>query len=57
VLDDVRTRFGIPVLDPPVPKSVRVAEAPGKGCSVLEHAPNSPAADAYRRLAEVLEPA
>lgn len=56
VLDGVHARYGIPVLDPPVPKSVKVAEAPGRGCSVLEHAPRSAAADAYRRLAEVLMP-
>ena len=54
VLDGVRDRYGIPVLDPPVPKSVKVAEAPGKGFSVIDHAPRSSAADAYRRLAESL---
>src|SRR4051812_49041409 len=55
VLEDVRGRYGLEVLDPPVPKSVRVAEAPGRGCSVLEHASSSPSADAYRRLAAVLD--
>ena len=29
VLDDVQTRFGLTVLDPPIPKTVRFAEAPG----------------------------
>jgi len=56
VLDSVRSRYDVEVLDPPVPKSIKVAEAPGRGCSVLEHAPRSGAADAYRRLAEVLIP-
>ena len=56
VLDDVRQRYGLEVLEPPVPKSVRVAEAPGQGVSVLEHAGRSPSADAYRRLAAVLDP-
>src|SRR3954463_3369887 len=51
VLDDVRTRYGVEVLEPPVPKSVRVAEAPGKGRSVLEHAARSSSAEAYRTLA------
>lgn len=56
VLDDVRTRYGIAVLEPPVPKSVRVAEAPAKGRSVLQHARRSASADAYRSLAAELEP-
>jgi chromosome partitioning protein len=55
VLDDVRTRYGITVLEPPVPKSVRVAEAPGRGRSVLEHASRSSSAEAYRQLATALE--
>jgi chromosome partitioning protein len=56
VLDDVKTRYGIEVLEPPVPKSVRVAEAPGKGKSVLQHAGRSASAEAYRALAAGLEP-
>jgi chromosome partitioning protein len=56
VLDDVRTTYGITVLEPPVPKSVRVAEAPGRGRSVLQHARRSASADAYRSLAAELEP-
>jgi len=54
VLDDARRRYGLPVLEPPVPKSVRVAEAPGLGRSVLEHARGSASADAYRQLALLL---
>jgi len=56
VLDDVRTRYDVTVLEPPVPKSVRVAEAPGRGRSVLEHASRSSSAEAYRSLAATLEP-
>jgi len=55
VLDDVRARYGVDVLEPPVPKSVRVAEAPGRGRSVLEHASRSSSAEAYRKLAAGLE--
>ena len=51
----VGSTYGLEVLQPPVPKSVRVAEAPGRGCSVLRHAPNSPSAAAYRALAEVID--
>lgn len=49
--------YGLRVLDPPVPKSVRVAEAPGRGCSVLRHAPRSASADAYRALAAQIDTA
>src|SRR5205823_9035503 len=55
VLEDVRTRYGVEVLEPPIPKSVRVAEAPGRGRSVLEHAGRSSSAEAYRQLAAGLE--
>ncbi len=54
-LASVRSTYGLEVLEPPVPKSVRVAEAPGGGSSVLEHAPHSPAAEAYRELAALLD--
>ena len=49
---EVREAYGLEVFDPPVPKSVKVAEAPGHGQSVLEHAPRSKGATAYRELAE-----
>lgn len=51
VIDEVRAGYGLEVLEPPVPKSVKVAEAPGHGRSVLHHAPRSKAAEAYRQLA------
>jgi chromosome partitioning protein len=51
VIEDVPTNYGLPVLEPPVPKSVKVAEAPSHGVSILEHAPRSAGADAYRALA------
>jgi chromosome partitioning protein len=54
VLDDVRARFRLDVLEPPVPKSIRFAEAPGRGQSILEHAPGSAGAEAYRSLAATL---
>jgi chromosome partitioning protein len=55
VLDDVHSRYGVEVLEPPVPRSVRVAEAPGRGRSVLEHAARSSSAEAYRKLAAGLD--
>jgi chromosome partitioning protein len=56
-LAEVGGAYGLTVLEPPVPKSVRVAEAPGRGTSVLRHAPRSPSADAYRALAAGLDAA
>ena len=54
VLEDVQTRFGLAVLDPPIPKTVRFAEAPGRGVSILEHASKSAGAQAYREIARAL---
>ena len=54
VIDEVRERYSLDVIDPPVPKSIRVAEAPGQGKSVLTHAPSSKAAEAYRQLAKAI---
>ncbi|MDZ4825039.1 MAG: ParA family protein [Actinomycetota bacterium] len=54
VLGDIRTRFGLEILEPPVPRTIRFAEAPGQGVSILEHAPASAGAQAYRALAEQL---
>ncbi|MSO36886.1 MAG: ParA family protein [Acidimicrobiia bacterium] len=50
VVADISNRYGLEVLSPVVPRSVRFAEAPAKGRSVLEHAPTSPGAIAYREL-------
>jgi len=54
VLDLVPVQYGLDVLLPPVPKSVKVAEAPSRGRSILEHAPSSKGAIAYRALADEL---
>jgi chromosome partitioning protein len=54
VIETVRAEHGIVVFDPPVPKSVRAAEAPNHGRSVVEHAPQSRPALAYVALAASL---
>ena len=54
VIEDVRTRYGLEVIEPPIPKSVRVAEAPGRGRSILTHSSKSKAAEAYRQLAQAI---
>ncbi len=55
VLADIEEVHGLTVLSPPIPKSVRVAEAPGRGRSVLAHAKSSKSAEAYRELAKTIE--
>lgn len=47
---DLQDRFDVPLLRP-IPRSVRVAEAPAIGRSVLATASRTPAAQAYRQLA------
>ena len=54
VVADVRSTYGITVHEPFVAKSVKVAEAPAKGRSVLTHASSSRSAQAYRELARQL---
>jgi len=56
VLADVGTRYRLPVLEPPVRKSIRFAEAPRDGRSILRFAPSHPGADAYRQLSRQLVP-
>lgn len=51
VLEDVQSRYGLKVLGVPVRKSVRFAEAPNEGRTILEHAPRVPGAAAYRVVA------
>ena len=54
VLADVSERYGLPVLEPAIAKSVRFAEAPAAGRSVLRTAGRTPGAQAYRELARSL---
>ena len=55
VVATLKSNHDLRVFDPPIPKSVRVAEAPGRGLSVLTHASTSKPADAYRRIAEEVD--
>src|SRR5690606_9236165 len=52
VEDNVRKHFGDLVFRTIIPRTVRLAEAPSYGRSVLEYAPTSQGALAYRELAE-----
>ena len=54
VLERIGEDYGVAVLSPPIPKSVRFAEAPAVGQTVLRTASASKGAAAYRDLAEQL---
>ena len=54
VLADVTTRYGLAVLEPPIAKSIRFAEAPAAGRSVLRTAGRTRGAEGYRQLARQL---
>lgn len=56
VLADVGERYELPVLSPPIPKTVRFAEAPAVGRSILATARTSKGAQAYREVAGSLLP-
>ena len=55
VLADIGSRYGVPLLEPPVRKSIRFAEATQVGRSIVSFAPSHPGAEAYRELATVIE--
>ena len=51
VLETIADTYSLDVLQPAIPKSIRFAEAPAIGETVLTTAPASPGAKAYRALA------
>lgn len=53
VLGDISDRYDLPVLAPPIPRTVRFAEATASGATVLSGRKNK-GAQAYRELAENL---
>ncbi len=54
VLADIDDRYGLLVLEPAIPRSVRFAEAPAAGRSVLNTARRIRGSQAYRELAQRL---
>lgn len=54
VLSDVSERYGLHVLEPPIPKSIRFAEAPAAGRSVMSVSKAKKGADAYREVARLI---
>jgi chromosome partitioning protein len=57
VFADIGNRYGVRMLEPPVRKSIRFAEATQAGRSIVSFAPSHPGAQAYRDLAAVIEEA
>ena len=55
VLDTIGSAYDLPVLAPAIPKTVRFAEAPAIGRSILGTARSHPGAQAYRDLATTLQ--
>ncbi len=51
VLASVTENYGLPLLEPPVRKSIRFAEAPAAGETIFERGPDTPGATAYRQIA------
>ena len=51
MLAHIREKYGLDVLDPPVRRSIRFAEAPQVGRCIFQHAPLSSGAVAYRLIA------
>lgn len=55
VIADIQERYRLPVLEPPIAKSIRFAEAPAAGRSVLATATRVKGADNYRELARKID--
>ena len=54
VLDNISQTYDLDVVTPPIPKSIRFAEAPAAGRSILATARTNKGADAYREVAASL---
>ena len=54
VLETISESYGLDVIEPPIPKSIRFAEAPAAGRSILATARSNRGADAYRDVAASL---
>ncbi len=57
VAERIGNDYGVTVLEPAIPKSIRFAEAPAVGRSILSSARTSKGAQAYRDVAKTLLPA
>lgn len=55
VLADVGGRYDVRVLQPPVRRSIKFAEAAQQGRSIISYAPSHPGAEAYRAVARQID--
>ena len=55
VLADVGGRYEVRVLEPPVRRSIKFAEAAQQGRSIISYAPNHAGAEAYRAVARQID--
>jgi chromosome partitioning protein len=54
VLETISETYDLDVIEPPIPKSIRFAEAPAAGASILRTSKSSKGAAAYREVAKGL---
>jgi chromosome partitioning protein len=54
VLETISDTYDLEVVEPPIPKTIKFAEAPAAGRSILATSRSSPGARAYREVAENL---
>ena len=54
VLENISETYDLAVIEPPIPKSIRFAEAPAAGRSILSTARSNKGAEAYRDVAKNL---
>jgi chromosome partitioning protein len=54
VLETISETYGLDVVEPPIPKTIRFAEAPAAGRSILATSRSSKGATAYRQVAQHL---
>jgi len=52
VVDEVKKHFGDAVYASLIPRNIRVSEAPSYGKPIIDYAPDTPAAKAYKQLAK-----
>ena len=55
VLETISETYDLEVIEPPIPKTIKFAEAPAAGRSILATSRSSKGAKAYREVAEALE--
>ncbi len=54
VLDNISQTYELDVIEPPIPKTIRFAEAPAAGRSILSTSRSNKGAEAYREVAKAL---